>query len=311
LGEEGADSVVCVEFAVAGLAIEAVKFEVFVELGEADETFEGGLAHLGDVFEFHVIGDKGFDLIGVVVGETETAAEFVGHADADVDVVVKADAVAGFGGGAEGGGLAKVVKKNAPGECGRGPGGETLEHEEGVYPDIAFGMELRWLRDAFHGGDFGEKFGEEAEFVKEFEATAGGAFGEELGKFFADALGGNDVNFLRMLANGGEGCGFDGVVEACGEAHGAEHTEFVFGETPGGLADGADDFGGEIGAAADEVEDFAGIVAHEQAVDGEVAALDVLFGCLGIDDLVGMAAVGVADVGTERGDFDLKRIVAD
>src|ERR1700731_3550450 len=141
-------------------------------------------------------------------------------------MVVEADAVAGFGGWAEGGRLADVVKQYTPGKRGRGPGGETLEHEEGVDPDVAFGMELRRLRHAFQGGDFGEQFGEEAEFVEEFEAAAGGAFGEELGQLFADAFGGNDLNFVCVFADGGEGCGFDGIAEARGEADGAEHAEF-------------------------------------------------------------------------------------
>jgi hypothetical protein len=172
-------------------------------------------------------------------------------------------------------------------------------------------VELGRLRHAFHGGNFREQFGEEAEFVEEFEAAAGVAFSKELGEFFADAFGGDNVDFIRVQADGGEGCGFDGVVEARGEADGAEHAEFVFGEAPGGLADGADDSGGEIGASADEVENFAGVVAHEEAVDGEIAALDILFGSLGIDDLIGMAAIGIADIGAEGGDFDLEGIVAD
>ena len=118
LGQESANGVVGVEFAVAGLAIEAVKFEVLLEPGEADKAFEGGLAHLGDVFELHVIGDEGLDLFGVVVGEAQTAAEVIGHADADVDMAVEANAVASFGGRAKGGGLADIVQQHTPGECG-------------------------------------------------------------------------------------------------------------------------------------------------------------------------------------------------
>jgi len=38
LGEKGANGVVGVEFAVAGLAIEAVEFEVFIEIRKANET---------------------------------------------------------------------------------------------------------------------------------------------------------------------------------------------------------------------------------------------------------------------------------
>src|SRR5260370_22642098 len=94
-------------------------------------------------------------------------------------------------------------------------------------------MELRRLRDAFHSGDLGEQLGEEAEFVEEFEATAGSALGEELGELFADAFRGNDVDFARVSADGGESCGFDGVAETRSEADGAQHAEFVFGETAG------------------------------------------------------------------------------
>jgi hypothetical protein len=119
------------------------------------------------------------------------------------------------------------------------------------------------------------------------------------------------VDFARVFADGGEGFGLDGVPEASGKADGAEHAKFVFGETPGRLTDGADDFAGEIGVAADEVKDFAGVVAHEETVDGEITALDVFFGCLGIDDLIGMTAIGIAEVGAKRGDFDLKGILAD
>ena len=114
-----------------------------------------------------------------------------------------------------------------------------------------------------------------------------------------------------MFADGSEGCWFDGVAEARGEADSAEHAEFVFGETAGSIADGADDSFSEIGAAADKVENFTGVVAHEEAVDGEIAALHIFFRSLGIDDLVGMAAVGIADVRAECGDFDLEGILAD
>jgi hypothetical protein len=277
VSQKGADGLVRVKFAVAGLAIEAVKFKMFVKLRKADKALEGGLAHLGDIFELHVIGDEGLDLIGVVIREAEAAAEGIGHADAHADMIVEADAVAGFRGWAKSGRFANVVKQNAPGKRRRGSGGKAFEHEEGVDPDVTFGMELRRLGDAFHGGDFGQQFRKEAEFVEELEATAGGAFGEEFGEFFSDALGGDDMDFICVPADGGESGGFDGVSEASRKPDGAEHAEFVFGETAGGIADGADDFSGEIGATADEVENFAGVVAHEEAVDGEIAALNVFF----------------------------------
>src|ERR1700757_1617623 len=137
-----------------------MKLEVLTELRETHEAFKGGLAHLGDVFELHVVGDEGLNLAGVVVGEAEPAAKFFGHADTDFDMAVETDAVAGFGSRAESGGLADVVEENAPGECRRSSSGKAFEHEEGVDPDVAFGMELWRLRYAFQGGDFGQQFGE-------------------------------------------------------------------------------------------------------------------------------------------------------
>jgi hypothetical protein len=119
------------------------------------------------------------------------------------------------------------------------------------------------------------------------------------------------VDFVGVQADSGEGFGLDSVAEARSEADGPEHAEFVFGETAGRIANGADDFGGEISAAADKIEDVAGVVAHEKAVDGEIAALNVFLGRLGVDDLVGMAAIGVAEVGAKRGDLDFGRIFAD
>ena len=309
--QEGADGVVGVEFAMAGLAVEAVKLEVLVELWKADEALQGRRAHLGNVFELHVVGNQRFDLVDIVVGEAEAATDYIGHPDADFDVAVEADAIAGFGGGAESRGLADVVEEHSPSEGGGDPGGKALEHEASVDPDVAFGVVLRGLRDAFHGGDFREELGEKIEFIEELEAAAGGAFGEGLGEFLADALGRDDMNFVGVLANSSEGCGFDGVAEARGKTGSAEHAELVFGEAVGGFPDGANDSGGEVGTAADEVEDFIGVVAHEQAVDGEVAPLNVLLRSLSIDDLIGVAAVGIAEVGAEGGDFDFEGVLAD
>jgi hypothetical protein len=44
-------------------------------------------------------------------------------------------------------------------------------------------------------------------------------------------------------------------------------------------------------------------VAHEESIDGEIAALDVFSRSLGVDDLIGVPAVGIAHVGAEGSDF--------
>jgi hypothetical protein len=242
-------------------------------------------------------------LIRVVVGKAQAATDVPGHGDADVHVTVEADAIAGFGSGAECGRFADVVEERSPGECWRGFGGEILKHELGVDPDVALGMILGRLGDVFHGGDFREDLREQVERVEKFERAAGSALSEETSEFLANAFSGDDIDFVGLLADGGEGGGFDGVTETCGEADGAEHAEFVFRETPHGIADGADDSRGEVGAAADEVENFTRVVAHEESIDGEIAALDVFSRSLGVDDLIGVPAVGIAHVGAEGSDF--------
>lgn len=156
LGEALAGEVVEGEVAVAGEAVEAVEGEVLVELGQAEEALEGGLAHLLYGGEAHVIVDEGEDLVGFVVGEAEAAADFGGDFDADFNVAVEADAI---GGALEGGGLADVVQQRAPGERGGAVGGEFFEEQEGVHPDVALGVVLRGLLDAVEAVDFGEDFG--------------------------------------------------------------------------------------------------------------------------------------------------------
>src|SRR5690348_15726208 len=94
------------------------------------------------------------------------------------------------------------------------------------------------------------------------------------------------------------GGGVDGEVEAGGEANCAEEAEAVFVEEIGGVDDGADGAGFNVGLAADVVDD---LVAHpkgieEQAVDGEVAAFGVFLGG-GEADGGWVAAVVVAGIG--------------
>src|SRR5208283_3473103 len=75
-----------------------------------------------------------------------------------------------------------------------------------------------------------------------------------------------------------------------------------------GIADGADKPSVKIILAADIVEDLSGIVAHQQAIDGEIAAGDVFLRCFGVEHAIGMAAIGIAHVGAKGGDFDLAGI---
>ena len=64
------------------------------------------------------------------------------------------------------------------------------------------------------------------------------------------------MNSERQFLDRGECLRLDGVSEAGGKAHRAQHAEFVFGEAQLGIADGANDFGFEVLAPADEIQHF-------------------------------------------------------
>ena len=90
---------------------------MLVELGETEKALEGGLAHVEDVAEAHVIFDESDDLRGVFVGEAEAFKDGFGDAYTDFDVAVETDAIVGIVGigGTVGGGFADVVQECAPG----------------------------------------------------------------------------------------------------------------------------------------------------------------------------------------------------
>ena len=132
---------------------------------------------------------------------------------------------------------------------------ELREQKQGVDKDVAFGVELRGLLDAFHVGDLGQDLDEKIGFIQKFECAAGLALGQHFGELVADALAADGVNARGELANGGERVGFDGVAEARGEADGAQQTKLIFVEAAVGIADGADEPRVEIGQAVDVIEE--------------------------------------------------------
>src|SRR5208282_301139 len=148
-----------VELAVAGKTVDAVQFQMLVEGGQAKELLQRGLIHALDVGEAHVIRYQRQNLIGLVVREAQTAADFGGHLYSYFNVTVEADAV---GRHAEGGRLAYVVQQRSPSQGLRTSGGKFFQQKQRVHEDVAFGMELWRLLHSFHGGDFGQDFWQEA-----------------------------------------------------------------------------------------------------------------------------------------------------
>ena len=81
--------------------------------GRRRNLLQRGLLHALHIFKAHVIVDQRQNLIGLVVGEAQAAADFGGHLHSDFYMAIEADAV---GGDAEGGRLAYVVQQRSPGE---------------------------------------------------------------------------------------------------------------------------------------------------------------------------------------------------
>ncbi len=229
----------------------------------------------------------------------------VGEADPFLHVAIEADAVRH----AESEGLAHVVQQRAESER-EGGMGHLLEEEEGVIPDIAFGMELRGLFHALHAGDFREEVGQHAAGIEQFEAAPRSAFGEDSHQFLAHALHRHFEDQRVIAPHGFEGDGVDGEAEPGGEAHSAQQAQVIFAEAGVGVADGAHHSASQVGLALHKIEYASGVGIEHQTVDGEVAAQDIFARIAFEADMFGMAAVQVIVVAAEGGHLHLIEDVA-
>ena len=191
------------------------------------------------------------DLAGVLIREPETAADFCAHGDSHFDVTVEADAVRRD---AEGRRFAYVVQQRAPSEGEWAVGRKLFEKEQGMDPDVAFGMKLRRLRDAFHARDLGQNLSEEAGFIQQFESVTGMAFGEHFGEFVADSFAADGLNARGESADGRKCYRLDFKPEARGEADCAQQAELILLEAAAWLANGADYTRLQVGQTAHVVD---------------------------------------------------------
>ena len=258
---------------MAGQAIQAVQFQVLVEIRQAQEALQRALLHVRHVFEAHVIGHQRLHLLGLVARESQAASECRGPARTPSSTWPSKR-------------MRSATRKvgGLPTSCSSAPsasvgvGWSRFSSSSRVCdPDVAFGMVFGRLLDAFHGGHFGQHDGQQAALVQQFEAAAGAAFGEDArparrGRARRRPCAMSAVA-ARMAVEGG---GFDRETEPRGEADGAQQAQMVLAEARVGIADGAHQRGSEIGAASNVIQHCAGLGIHQQAVDGEIAAQHVL-----------------------------------
>jgi hypothetical protein len=159
LGEFGGEKVVNIELSVAGGAVDSVELEFFQKSGASEETLESTDAHVGGVFEGHVVGDASGDGANFVVGKAEAAENFFGHAGADSFVAKESDAAVGIG--FRGRRFPDIVEEGGEGED-RGRIFQVGEEEAGMDPDISFGVVFGRLGAVAHGEELGDPDSEKA-----------------------------------------------------------------------------------------------------------------------------------------------------
>src|SRR5215472_5683111 len=164
-------------------------------------------------------------------------------------------------------------------------------------------MILRRLRDTLHLFDLGQDLFQQRGLIEQLKSASRLAFRQHFQDLIAHAFMAHLVNLRRQLADGGESPGVNRVSETCVKAPGAQHAQLVFGEAGVGLANGADGAALDVSLAPNVVQDFFGIWIEQQAVDGEVAPLQVKADILGKTYLVRMAAVRVGAVAAESCDL--------
>ena len=136
------------------------------------------------------------------------------------------------------------------------------------------------------------------------------ALGQHLGQLVAHALAADLVDQRRKLLDRRKRQRLDRILKARRKAHRPQHAQLVFLEAALCIADCAHDPGLQIVAAADKIQHAVAVQRiHEQAVDGEVAALHVLLRILRIAHLVGMPAVGVGAVIAKRRNLNVIRVL--
>src|SRR5260370_17459833 len=101
--------------------------------------------------------------------ETQAAADILSDAPTYLDVSVEPDPPVGARWGRKRGRLPHIMEKNAPGQCRRAPGGQPLEHEAGVNPDVTLGVELSRLLDSFHARNFRKHVGQQTPGIQQFQ----------------------------------------------------------------------------------------------------------------------------------------------
>lgn len=289
---------------MAAGAVEPVQFEFEVKGVRSHQLAQGRFIHFLHVLEAHVPGNGDDDLSDFFNWQAQAAQDFFGHFCTFGFVAVKTDAVLAHKGGIR---FPDVVQQDCVGQR-TGRILHHVEHDDGVFEYIAFGVELRRLLLSDHWKNFRDDMFHESE-LDEFSqgVTGADAFGEDAREFVFNPFGADFGEVVCVNFDGVARGGVDRKAERVSKAYGAQHAQVIFSEAAVGIADGTDEFFFQVGLSADVINNFVFNGIPEHSIDGEVSTLGVLFGAAEVD-AVGAAAVLITGVFTKCGDFSLESV---
>ena len=131
---------------------------------------------------------------------------------------------------------------------------ELLEKQECVNPDVALGMILRRLIDAFQARNLRQNVLQQTGLIQQLKCETGVAFGEHSGELVADAFAADGLDSGRQCAHRRFGCRIERKVEAGSEADRAQHAQAILVEAKRGVADGANDADVEVGETSNLID---------------------------------------------------------
>ncbi len=143
---------------------------------------------------------------------------------------------------------------------------------------------------------------QQAGLAHEPPAVRAAGAAEHFFQLFADAFGGDALQPVGHEAHRGERLRLDFETEARGETRGAQDAQVIFFKALRGVADGADEPGGQVALAVDVVDDLAAGGVEEHPVDREIAALRIAARVAEVD-VHRPPAVFVRSIGAKRGDL--------
>ena len=269
-----------VQVTVASQTVEAVQGQVELEIRLPQKLLQRMRPHLPDMHEPHVIRHEGKDGLRVLPGELQALQGPGGDLHPPRHVAVEMNPLLVF---RPGGRFSRIMKEHRPGQAPHPfPGDPFLrqqrQHAQGVFPDVALGVEAGRLVHAAQGRDLRKESGKESCFRQEFHAPPWSRSREDPAELFPQPLGADPVDLFPVEPDRLQGGFFDQKSQIGGEADRPEHPEMILGKAFFRRADGPDDLFFQIRPAAHIIDDLPRLGIHKETVDRKIPAVNVLPG---------------------------------